>query len=102
MIFGSLIHPSVQLVDLFAQEFFLNWHELAESAVVASEQLVELVNVSHVVLLLKGNVGDSLWDCLTDSVQEFGFSDDNLKLWSKVNIICVYLVNCFLLQNKFF
>lgn len=52
VVFSSLVHPPVQLVDLLSKELLGDWHELAESAVVASEQLVQLINVSHVVFLL--------------------------------------------------
>ena len=43
--------------------------------------------MSHVVLLLESNVDDSLRYLLAYSIQEFGFSDDNLKLWGKVNLV---------------
>lgn len=101
VVFSSLVHPPVQLVDLLSKELLGDWHELAESAVVASEQLVELINVSHVVLLLEGDVGDSLWDGLTNSVEELGFSDDDLELWGEVNKVSVNSSDGLLLQDEF-
>jgi hypothetical protein len=46
--------------------------------IVTSQQLVELIDMSHVVLFLQSDVDDGLWDWFSYSFQELGFSDDDL------------------------
>lgn len=88
MVVGSLVHPLVELLDLLFKEFLLYWLEMAKGKVIASEKLVELVNILHVVLLLQSNVDDCLWNVLTNPLQELGFTDDDLELWIKLYNVC--------------
>jgi hypothetical protein len=59
--------------------------------------------MSHVVFLLESNVDNGLGNGLADSIQELGFSNDDLQFWGEVHfigdVICG-LVDLFL-QNKF-
>jgi hypothetical protein len=48
-------------------QFLFNGFQSTQSGVVTSKKLIKLINVSHVVFLLKGDVNDSLWDWLTNS-----------------------------------
>jgi hypothetical protein len=47
--------------------------------------------VSHVVFLLESNVDDSLGDWLSNSAQELGLTNGDLKLWGEVNSISVII-----------
>ena len=59
--------------------------------------------MSHVVFLLKSNVDDSLWNWLSDSIQELGLTDDNFQLWGKIYSVEGDIVHSvdLLLENKF-
>jgi len=52
VVLSSLIHPSIKLSDLLVKKAFLNRLQIAESLVVTSEELVQLVYMPHVVFLL--------------------------------------------------
>ena len=59
--------------------------------------------MSHVVFLLKSNVDDSLWNWLSDSIQELGLTDDNFQLRGKIYSVEGDIVHSvdLLLENKF-
>jgi len=83
----ALVHPLVQLVNLFLQKLFLHWFQVAESRVVTSEQLVEFVHVSHIVLFLEGDVDDSLRNLFANSVKELCLSNNDFKQGVKLDRI---------------
>lgn len=87
MVLCSLVHPTVEFVDLFIKKLFLNWLKIAESRVVTSKELVQLVDMAHVVFLLESNVDDCLRDVLSNTVKELGLSDNDFELRCKIDCI---------------
>lgn len=51
-----------------------------------SKELVELINVFHVVLLLKGDVNNCGGNVLANAVKEFSLADDDLQLGVEVDL----------------
>jgi len=98
----TLVHVSVELVDLGVHQLLLDWLEIAESGFVASEELLESVDVPHVVFLLEGDVDDGLGNAFADSVQELGFSDNHFQVGCEVHFVIHAVTNFYLLQNVFF
>jgi hypothetical protein len=68
VVLDSLVHLHIEHGDLRLEELSLDWLHVAHSSVVCSQKLIQLVNVPHVVLLLKGDVDDSLRDLFSNSV----------------------------------
>jgi hypothetical protein len=81
VVFGTLVHPSVELGDLLIKQAFFNWLQIAESLIVSSQKLIKLVNVPHVILFLKSYVDNSLRNFLANAIKELGFTNDNFQLW---------------------
>jgi hypothetical protein len=98
----TLVHVSVQLVDLGVHQFLLDWLQIAESGFVASEQLLKSVDVPHVVFLLEGDVDDGLWNTFADSVEELSFSDDDFQVRCEVDFVINTVTNFDPLQDVFF
>jgi hypothetical protein len=91
VVLGSFVHMLLKSLDFTLHQFLFDGFQSTQCGVVASKKLIKLVNVSHVVFLLKSNVNDSLWDWLSDSFKELSFSDNDFKLWSKVNKVNLVL-----------
>jgi len=92
----TFVHPLIKLLDLLFKELLLDWLKVAKSDVVTSQELVELVNVSGIVFLLKGDVNDGLRNTLSNSIEELGLSDDYLKKWVEldgVDHVVLYLLS---------
>lgn len=87
MVLRTLVHESLQLLDLVMHQLSLDWHQVAERIVVAAEQLLQFVDVAHVVFLLEGNVRDGRRDWLTDAIQELGLSDSDTELRVEVDVV---------------
>ena len=87
MVGDTLIHMFVELLNIDFQKLFFDWLQVGHGRFVTSQKLVEFVDVDHVVLFLKSNVNDCLWDGLADSIKELGFPDDDSKLTSKVDFV---------------
>jgi len=81
VVFGTLVHPSVELGDLLIKQAFFNWLQIAESLIVSSQKLIKLVNVPHVILFLKSYVDNGLRNFLANAIKELGFTNDNFQLW---------------------
>ena len=52
VIFETLIHKSVQLIDLLGQQLLFNWSQLSKSLIVASEELIQLVDMPRIIFVL--------------------------------------------------
>lgn len=63
---------------------------------------MELIDVAHVVLLLKSNVDDGVGDLFTDTVKELGFTDDNAKFGVEINVVPLVFTVTFLGKNGVF
>ena len=87
MVLGSLVHILPQLLNIVLKQSLLNQFQVAQSRIIRSQQLLEFVNISHVVFLLKSDVLDSLRHITADSVKELGFSYQNLELWREVDLV---------------
>jgi len=61
--------------------------------------LVKFVNVLHIVFFLKSNVDDGLWNVLSDSLKELGFTNNNLELWIELNSVDVVAISWILVEN---
>lgn len=92
MVGDTLIHMLVELLNIDFQKLLFDWLQVGHGRLVTSQKLVEFVDVDHVVLFLKSNVNDCLWDGLADSIKELGFPDDDSKLTSKVDFVGGVLV----------
>lgn len=102
MVVLTLVHQQVQFVYVLLEESHLNGSQVLESGVVTSQQLVELVDVAHVILFLEGDVNDCVWDFLTDSVKELGLPDDDFQLGVEVNLVLAVFAGALLDQNGLF
>lgn len=71
---------------MLLKQLLLDGAHLKHSCVVGTKQLVELVNVFHVVLLLQRDVNDRVGDVFADAIQELGFTDDNLQSGVEVDL----------------
>lgn len=89
VVVATLVHPTVQLADLLVQELLLNGLQVAQSSVVPAEELRELIDMAHVVLVLESDIDNGLRDVLSDAVEELGLTDDDLELWGEV-----YSISC--------
>jgi len=67
VVLRALVHMLVQLLNVIVQKTSLNWSQIANCGLIASQKLVKLVNVAHVVLFLKSDVDDCLWYLLSNS-----------------------------------
>jgi hypothetical protein len=94
----AFVHPFVQLGDLLLEEFLINIFQAAQRNVVGSQELVELIHVSHVLIFLESNVNDSRRDAFPNSIKELGFSDDYSELRVEVNAVG-NLPGCFVLRS---
>jgi len=68
MVLLTLVHQRIQLLDVLFKKTNLDRSQVLQRRVVASEQLVKFVDVTHVVLLLQGDVDDRVRDFLADTV----------------------------------
>lgn len=99
MVLRALVHVLVQFLDVITQKTSLNWSQITDSRLVTTKKLVELVNIAHVVLLLKSNIDDGLRNWLADTAQELGFTNGDSELWRKVHFVNVILIALFLAQD---
>lgn len=92
---GTLVHPLVQLKDINLHQLSLDWLQIIQGSIVASQKLTELIDMNHVIFFLKSDVDNSLWNVLSNSVKKFGFSDDHFELRMKVDMV-LYFITLFL------
>lgn len=97
MVLKALLHLVVQLVDVLEQQLLFDVAKVAQSCVVASQKLVQAIDVHHIVLLLKGDVDDGVRDFITDAVQELSLTDDDAQSRVKIDLVATSLR--VLLQN---
>jgi len=83
---GALVHAVVQRAYLLLEQLLLNGAHLEHCVIVGTEQLIEPVDVSHVVLLLQRDIDNRIGDFLADAVQELSFADDYLEPGVKVDL----------------
>ena len=63
---------------------------------------MELIDVAHVVLLLKSNVDNGVGDLFTNTVKELSFTDDNAKFGVEINVVALVFTITFLGENGVF
>ena len=85
VVLETLAHFTVQGADLLRKKIAFASSQVAQSGVISAQKLVELVNVAHIILLLKSNVDDCVRDLFSDSVQKFGFPNNDLQLGVEVD-----------------
>lgn len=88
----TLVHMLVKLFNINFQKLLLDWLQVGHGRLVSSQELVQFVDVNHVVLFLKSNVDDCLRNGLADSIEELGFSDDDSELTGKVHLVGLVLI----------
>lgn len=100
--FLTLVHMFLQFGYMGVHQSSFNRLEIAQSRVVASQQLIKLVNMSHVIFLLQCYVNDSLRNRLPDPVQKFGLSDDYFQFRCEVDEVRIWTLafSALIAKNK--
>ena len=70
VILKTFVHLDVKLANVLVEELLLYAAQVAQGRVVRTKQLIEAIDMHHVVLLLESNVDDGVRDVLANSVKE--------------------------------
>lgn len=95
VVVDTLVHELVKLFDVVAEESSFNRSQVTDSLLVTAKQLVQLIDVAHVLLLLEGNIDDCLGDLLANAAEELGLANCYLELRRKVDSVHIVLVVLF-------
>ena len=93
MVLSSLVHLTLELGDVLEEKFLLDGTQVAESRVVGAEELVEAIDVHHIVLLLEGDVDDRVRDLFANAVEELRLTDDHSEGRVEVDLVLAVALN---------
>ena len=92
MVLKALVHLALELGDVLEEEFLLDSTEVAKGRVVRAKELVQAIDMLHVVLLLEGDVNNSGRNVLADAVKELSLTNDDAQIRVEVNLVVLSIL----------